>query len=546
MIKKYKWFLMVGTLLTLIAAGLFIAGRNQNKVAASEAEDRKTVTAVIGDLSESATASGKIEAQRDATLSLASSGVVEGINAAVGDTVTAGDLLVQLETAVLERAILSAQADVAIAQANLDNGLDGASAAAIAAAQAQVDSAQARLDSAISGATDEEIAASEAAVSAAQANMWAASGNLSATNEVSQADILTAQANLDDALDAQEAAHSTWVMVADCEENADGTHTCTPSDSDFMDTVTQNAAAANAQVALMQARLDSLSNPDSNVVAGSQASLASATAQYDAAVARHEALLTGSTDAAIANAEADLASAQSTLDNLLAGSTDTQILILETRLAMAQTGLAEAEKALADAQLIAPFGGVITAVYLNKGEIAAGQAVQIVDNDSLEVVLSVDEIDVGSVQVGQEAVVTLETWPDVEIASVVTAIAPSAETTSNGLVAYDVHLSLQEYDLPILVGMTANADLITANREGVLIVPNAALTADRENGTYTVNLIRTDGDGNEEITAVTVGIGLKDNKFTQITSGIVAGDELLIGEIAAPVEEIQGGPGGPR
>jgi hypothetical protein len=78
----------------------------------------------------------------------------------------------------------------------------------------------------------------------------------------------------------------------------------------------------------------------------------------------------------------------------------------------------------------------------------------------------------------------------------------------------------------------------------VLLVPNAALTANREAGTYTVNLIRTEADGTETITAVTVEIGLKDNKFTQITSGIVEGDELSIGELAAPVQRIGGGPGG--
>lgn len=543
MIKKYKWVLIIGAVLIVAIAGFSVVS-SQNQTANEGAEERETAVAFMGDLSESATASGQVKAQRDATLSLASSGVVERIETAVGDTVAAGDLLVQLETGALERAILSAQADVAIAQANLDNGLDGSSAAAIAAAQAQVDSAQTRLDSAVNGPTAEEIAASEAAVSAAQASMWASSGSLSATNEVSEADILSAQADLDNALDAQKSAHDTWIMVADCDENADGTHTCVPSDSDFMETVSQNAAAADAQVALMQARLDDLSSPNSNSVASSQAGLASATAQYQAAVARHDALLAGSTAATIASAEADLASAQSNLNTLLAGSTDTQILTLETRLAQAQTGLAEAEKALADAKLLAPFNGVITAVYVNEGEVATGQAIQIVDNDNLEVVLSVDEIDVGNVDVGQEAIITLETWPDVEIASVVTAIAPSAATTSSGLVAYDVHLSLQEYDLPVLVGMTANADLITANREGVLLVPNAALQADREAGTYTVNLIRTGADGTETITAVTVEIGLKDNRYTQITSGIVAGDELLIGGIAAPVDVFEAGPGG--
>ncbi len=541
-IKKYKWVWIIGAV--LIAAILFGLNRTQNINAANESQSGETAVAFMGDLSESATASGQVEAQRDATLSLASSGVVEQINVVVGDHVVAGDLLVQLETAVLERALLSAQADITIAEANLANLLAGASTAELAAAEASVFSAQARLDGLLAGPTAEEIAASEASVNAAQANMWSSSGNLQASYEVSDSDILSAQATLDSALEQQEAARNIWIRLADCEENDQGTHTCTADDSDQMASATQNVATANAQVALAQARLDELSSPNSNSVAGSQASLGAATAQYEAALARHEALLLGASDADIASAEADLANTQASLDKLHSGATDTDILIYETRLAQAQTGWLEAQKAVTDAQLRAPFDGVITAVILNQGEVASGQAVQLVDNNSLEVVLNVDEVDVGNVQVGQKATVTLETWPDVEIESVVTAVAPSAANNNNNLVTYDVHLSLSENELPILVGMTANAALVTANREDALLVANATLTADRANGTYTVNLVRTEADGSETITETAVTIGLKDNQFTQITSGIVAGDELLIGEIAAPVETFQGGPPG--
>ena len=57
----------------------------------------------IGDLAESATASGQVQAQRDAMLSLAGSGIVEQVKVAVGDSVSQGDVLVQLETATLAR-----------------------------------------------------------------------------------------------------------------------------------------------------------------------------------------------------------------------------------------------------------------------------------------------------------------------------------------------------------------------------------------------------------------------------------------------------------
>jgi RND family efflux transporter MFP subunit len=253
-------------------------------------------------------------------------------------------------------------------------------------------------------------------------------------------------------------------------------------------------------------------------------------------------LLAGASDADIAAAEADLASAKASLDNLISGPSDTDLKIYETRLAQAETGLQEAQNALDEAVLAAPFDGVITAVHVALGENASGLAIELLDSNSLEVILGVDEIDVGQIAIGQPASVTLETWPNDEIASEITAIAPSSSASDAGLVTYDVHLALNDNELPILVGMTANADLITNVGEDVLLVPNAAITADRENGTYTVNLVRTEEDGSKTVQPVEVTIGLKDKDHTQVISGLVEGDVVILGTFEAPT--LRFGPGG--
>jgi len=78
--------------------------------------------------------------------------------------------------------------------------------------------------------------------------------------------------------------------------------------------------------------------------------------------------------------------------------------------------------------------------------------------------------------------------------------------------------------LPVRTGMTANANLITSEKKEVLLVPNQAINADREKGTYSVNLIT--GDSFAE---VTVTIGARDSQNTEISSGLKAGDELMVG-----------------
>jgi multidrug efflux pump subunit AcrA (membrane-fusion protein) len=84
--------------------------------------------------------------------------------------------------------------------------------------------------------------------------------------------------------------------------------------------------------------------------------------------------------------------------------------------------------------------------------------------------------------------------------------------------------------------MTADADLLVNNRQNVLLVPNAAIHADRANGTYWVNVLRAGDQGDEETAKVDVVIGAKDSRYTQIVDGLVEGDEVLLGELNAPVQ----------
>jgi HlyD family secretion protein len=121
--------------------------------------------------------------------------------------------------------------------------------------------------------------------------------------------------------------------------------------------------------------------------------------------------------------------------------------------------------------------------------------------------------------------VTLETWPDRELEGKVTAIAPKAQTGSS-IVNYEVHISLDVGDLPVRVGMTADADLITSRREDVLLVANKAITADRDTGTYYV--YRKEGD---TVKQVEISIGLRDKDHTEITAGLSKGDELVLNYI---------------
>lgn len=553
--KKWIW-IGLGVVVVIVIAVIALPRIFGDQIAASQqtqAGTGDTVTAFIGDLSANASASGQVKAQRDARLALPASGEVAELYVALGEEVAEGDPLLKLDTETLERAVESAKQSLLIQEANYEALTAPPTASNLASAEAGVTSAQAQLDDLLAGPSEEDIAASDANVRAAQANVWAASEQLQlAQSGASESEIASAQVELLGALSQQESTQDLYDKLIECFDVnlPDGSdfNIC-PGLGDPEEQTRFNLQTANANAAAAQAKLDALlDGPDTNSVSIAQASLAAANANFEAAEANHQLLLNGASDAQIASAEASLAQAKASLETLLNGPSDGQRTMSEIGVEQARISLQKAEDDLTDATLYAPFDGVITAVYVNEGETANGILMEIVDNNNLEVVLAVDEVDIGDIAVGQPASITLESWPDDEIDSEVASISPRNVQGNTAVVSYEVFLGLGETDLPVLVGMTANADLLTNNFEDVLLVPNEAITVDRSKGTYSVNLMTTDADGNPTTETVEVSIGLRDGNNTQIISGLNEGDVLIIGDNSARFDfgsDEDGNGGGP-
>jgi RND family efflux transporter MFP subunit len=221
------------------------------------------------------------------------------------------------------------------------------------------------------------------------------------------------------------------------------------------------------------------------------------------------------------------------LADLKAGAGSQEIAIAEAQLEQARLDLLSAQEKLAESTIVAPFDGLVTDILVSVGERATGEVIELVSSD-LKVVLQVDELDIGSLEAGQPAVVTFEAWPGEELNGRIQAIAPSSGSDSDGLVNYDVSIHLDTSRLPVLVGMTADAQLITEEKENVLLVPNAAVTADRRAGTYRVNIVVGEEEGQPIVESTNITIGLRDDDYTEVLSGLSEGDTVLIGELAAP------------
>lgn len=523
--KRRRWPWVILTIVVLFFVLVALRRIRLQRLTREAVQSADVVSVTVGDLAASATASGQVEAQRSADLSLATSGRVSGILVGVGDEVKTGDVLVTLEAADLERAVASAQQALIIQQARLDELRGGASAEQIAASQAAVTSAQLRLDGLLAGPGPQQLAAAEAGVRAANANVWAASERLDlARVGPSQTELLQAQANLDAANNAVSSLERAYQVVLDC---------CLgPTEEQ----VRFALEAARASVVAAQAKVNELqAGADPNAVAAAQATLGVASANRDAAQANLALLQRGASEAEIATAQSQLAQAQAALDSLLNGVSAEQLATAEAQVEQARIAVQRAENDLTKAQLTAPFNGIVTAIYVHEGEIAAGRAVSLIDTNSLEVVLSVGEFDLATVTVGQRAEITLEPFAATTISSTVVAIGPKSNTaTDTGPASYSVHLSLQDVALPVRVGMSASANLTTAERKGVLLVPNRAIIADRQSGKFYVNVIQGGDLLSGQVVRTEVTTGLRDAQYTEITSGLAEGDKIIVGEFTPP------------
>ncbi len=485
--------------------------------AQSAPADDQTVTVFVGDLTSGISTSGHLLPQRQARLTLSRAGTVQAVYVAVGDAVQAGQVLLQLDGEALTRSVLNAEQTLAIQEANLADLLKPAAPLEIAASQAALDSAQAQLDDLLAGPTEEQVAQAQAALNSALAALRAAQVRYATGDD----QLAIARQSLDNAQTTLDAAQLRYDSLVNNWQTKDWAPYSPQAEQ-------LENAKTNYQVALAQYNVKKAEINDS--------SLRSAEAQVAQAQANLASLLAPKTTQ-IASARAQVAQAQLNLDKLQQGATQERIAVAKAQVEQSRLSLQEAQANLDNATLVAPFAGVITAVNVAQGEWASGIVVELIDLNSLQVVLDVDEIDIGGIVLGQEATITLETWPDRPLSGQVVYIAPQAKRNAD-IITYQVHLSVEAGDLPLRAGLTANAELITARREEALLVPNRAIVADRQSAKYYVNLKRGD-----QISQVEVKIGLRDNGYTEILSGLKAGDQLVIADATSGLPFGMGGSG---
>jgi HlyD family secretion protein len=235
--------------------------------------------------------------------------------------------------------------------------------------------------------------------------------------------------------------------------------------------------------------------------------------------------------ASVAQAEGDLANAKANLElnaiqakrtsdlftnNLISGSDyDTAMANLHQAQAMVQIKQASLDNArvnLSRCTIYSPVDGTVISRNVDVGQTVAASlsapTLFVIANDltQMQIDANVSEADIGSVEEGQPVTFTVDAFPERKFTGRVMQIRNSPTTVQN-VVTYDAVIEVSNPDLKLRPGMTANASITTAQRSGVLKVPNAALrfkpTGPSTNQTFTGRLLAKIGLGKETKTVTT-------------------------------------------
>ncbi len=466
--KKTWWIIAIFAAL-MIGGGITYYQMNSTDTQTATADTLQTTTARKGDLVIYASGTGTLVAVDEVDLGFKTSGQVKEINAAVGDLVSAGDVLAviddsstQVKYTQAKRALLELTSPSAVAAAQ----------EAIAAAQTDIILAKNQLAYLISPAVyhwEIEVETSKQAVEAAKVAL-----ENSPNDKDLQEKLTKAEAYLDF---AEDKLKGNWYYY-DHEYLAD------------------NFTSYDKETGKKY-----ISEPTDADIAESRAGVA----QAEAALKEAEYLYTALTGGEVPE------------DATGSGLTE---------LEQAKLNLKEAEVNLAGTTLVSPINGTVMSVDMSAGDTVGTSAVITVADLSqqyLEVFL--DASDWASVKAGYPTEVIFDILPDSTFTGTVTQIDPGLYTESGSSVVRAI-VQLTDVDdatfnLPL--GTSAAVDVIGGKATDAILVPVEALH-DAGDGQYAV-FVMTNGEPRLQM----VQIGIKDLSSVEITSGLKQGDVITTG-----------------
>lgn len=258
----------------------------------------------------------------------------------------------------------------------------------------------------------------------------------------------------------------------------------------------------------------------------------------------------------LAAAERNVKEKEEALAKLKAGPDELEIRAKKINVWQKENALKEAKQNLADYYVRAPFDGLITNLNVKKGEtISSGTTIATLITKQKIAEITLNEIDVAKVKLGQKANLTFDAIEDLNLTGEVVEVDTIGQV-SQGVVSYKIKITLDTDDERIKPGMSLSASIITEAKQNVLLVPNSAIK--KQGDISYVQLVNKEAinqldNKNRAIFIPTsaiklqpVQIGLSNETMTEILDGLKEEDVIIVqtitsGSISTQGQRTQGG-----
>lgn len=466
--------------LAFLVIGVFVGGWLYYRGRGVETRDLVMVTR--GTILQEVSATGRVESEASADLGFEKGGKISMVRNAVGDRVSSGQVLVELESGDLVASLDKAKADLATQEADL--------------AKARVVLANYYSD--VVNISQDAYAKADDAVRNQLDNLF--------LDDDSTNPKLTFSVN-DVSIDNKVRALRLEVTRALAAWRDEQLGISAGSSPDSLDSyLAYMKVRAEMVRELLLLALDAVNNAPST-------SLSVTTAN-----SYRTSINTGRTNINIA------------IDNIVTQeqnirSQKAAILSAEASVKSYGASVANIQAQLAKNVLRAPISGVVTVQDAKVGEIAGAgvSLVSVISDTQLKIEVNTPEADIAKIRIGDTARVTLDAYGSDVVFDAKVAMIDPAETLVEGVATYKTTLQFIRRDSRVRPGMTANIDILTEKKEGVLFLPTRALV--RKDGAQYVFVDRGPEVEPEE-RRVEIGVRGSDGN-TEILSGLSEGEVVV-------------------
>jgi HlyD family secretion protein len=224
----------------------------------------------------------------------------------------------------------------------------------------------------------------------------------------------------------------------------------------------------------------------------------------------------------------------------------------KAQVAQTEAALRVAETNLHYTKIVSPVDGIVVSRNVDVGQTVAAsfQTPTLFsiaqDLTKMQINANVDESDIGNIKVGQDVEFIVDAYPDVTFKGRVWQVRNAPITVQN-VVTYDVVIQVENPELKLKPGMTANVSIIVSVKKDVLKMPNAALRfRPSEKGTQTPE--KKGGPGvwisdRGQLRRIPVSTGISDGSYTELVSGdLREGQEIIVESLVKTKANTPSGP----